>query len=776
MLGKGLVTIGNALEDSPGITVQQTTYGQVSPVLRGLTGYQVLNLVDGVRYNNSIFRSGPNQYLAFIEPSQVETVEAVLGPSGAQYGSDSLGGTINNLSMPARFGAGGGFERHGEAHLSGTSADLAGEGSAKLSISNERVSWLVGGAARRINDLRSGDGEDSRNVFRRFFDLPFGQVRDLIGPRLQDTGFSQFGLHTKLLVQPTDEQNLTFRYQASDLDGVRQYRNLFGGRGRLQSSFEPQSLQFFYARYEKFSVGALDSVSGTFSINSQRDGVTRQNERLTDNVINERSDVDVFGYAAQASAHFANSHVLVFGGEAYDEHIDSTRFDTDPVTGNTRRRRALYPNGSRYTTYGLFAENTAHLMDGRLRLVLGGRLTSVRVKTFADRDAFGVIDSSRSFADFTFNSGLTWNIDRTWRMNFLVGRGFRAPNMNDLGAIGLNSLGFEMPASEAARLGAVIGSSSGEDAVSVGEEVEALEAESLYSYELGLTYDGDRFYGRVQLFDSEMDDPIGRRTLLFPTERVPEMLAGFQTVSIPQTPEQQAQGVVAVGTEADPLAIKAFVNDGRTRYYGLEGIVRFRPAPRWTIESNYSFLVGRDLDPNRNVRRLMPQHGALTLRYSPSSPLWLEVTTRFAGPQERLSSGDITDARIGAARGRSDIARVFNGGLLHRWVEAGIDGVGGTADDTFTPTRETLLEVQDRVLPLGSTINGVRITSDQTRVPMFLRTDAWFSADFRSGWSLGEDTTLYLGVSNLFDSNYRSHGTGVDAPGIGAFVGLRYGF
>lgn len=763
-----LVTLGNALEDTPGAHVQQSTYGQVSPFLRGLTGYHVVNLIDGVRFNNSTFRSGPNQYLAFVEPSQAQRIEVLLGPSGAQYGSDSLGGSINVVTVSPRYGAGSSVETHGELNAFTASADASGGADARLSIGTSRVSWLVGATGRRHNDLRAGGGADSRNVFARYFGLSADQRQRLTGNRQQDTGFTQRGAHTKLSTRIADDQSFSMWYQHSTLTGVRGYKDLLGGRGRMQASFDPQALHFFYARYEKLGLGRLDSLSGVFSVNSQMDGAITQKLRATDPITRDDNRVDALGYSVQATTHAGSRFALVFGGDIYDEQIHSVRFRELPLTGVTRQQRALYPDGSRYRTFGSFAQSTTEVIPGKLRLGLGGRFTGVWYKTSAD-PRFGVVESSQSFRDVTFNGSLSWRVSRRAGLHALVSRGFRAPNLNDLGAIGLNDLGYEIPAAEAIPAGALLTTSAGEGALSKGEPVRALGPETLLNYEAGLTVAADRFYARVQVFDAELEDPIVRRTLLFPNAALPATLGGLPVTPLAPTPEQLAQGVAAVATESDPRAVKAFVNDGCSRYYGLEALLRYAVSARWSLEGNYSFLAGRELNPNRPVRRLPPQRGYAGVRYTPSGRRpWLAIGASVSGAQRRLSGGDISDERIGAARSRRDIAAFFGGTR----AGAHLDDAG----ERFLPTGETLRQMQDRVLPLGTLINGVRVLDDNTRVPLYLRTGGWFALDLRGGIPLGERLSLNFAVMNVFDANYRTHGSGVDAPGISAYVGARYSF
>jgi iron complex outermembrane receptor protein len=121
---------------------------------------------------------------------------------------------------------------------------------------------------------------------------------------------------------------------------------------------------------------------------------------------------------------------------------------------------------------------------------------------------------------------------------------------------------------------------------------------------------------------------------------------------------------------------------------------------------------------------------------------------RASGAQSRLSGGDIDDERIGASRRRIDIADFFNGGRA--------PNIG-----------ETLQQIQDRVLP------GI---ANATRVPLYNSTAGWATLEIRGWLPISERWSLYGGIANLTDRNYRIHGSGIDAPGFNASLGARLTF
>jgi hemoglobin/transferrin/lactoferrin receptor protein len=88
-------TLPEALQYTPGVSIQKTGNGAGSPFIRGFTGRQNLLLVDGVRINNSTFRSGPVQYWNTIDSLTIDHLELIKSQGSVLYGSDAIGGIIN---------------------------------------------------------------------------------------------------------------------------------------------------------------------------------------------------------------------------------------------------------------------------------------------------------------------------------------------------------------------------------------------------------------------------------------------------------------------------------------------------------------------------------------------------------------------------------------------------------------------------------------------------------------------------------------------------------
>src|SRR5678815_1562356 len=623
-----------ALRDVPGVHIQQTTSGQGSPFVRGLTGQQVVHLINGIRFNNSTFRPGANQYTALIDQDFADRVEVIHGPGSTQYGSDSLGGTINVLTQSPQ-GAG----IHGHVNTYFASADLSAGLSTNLTGGSDNWGFLFSASGRRTQDLRTGGGLDSHSVVTRLL----GISSKFLGNRLQDTAYGQYNANAKFQYRVSDADVLSVEYLRGTQLGLRRYDQLDGGIGNLLNSFDPQVLDFFSARYDRTGAGPFDSISTVFSYNGQRDDRRSQSinnaQGLRSRISDEFNLTRAFGYQAQASTRVKRTHSLTFGAEFYDERITSRKQDFSFSNAtldftNVADVRARFPNGSKYRTLGIFAQDVASLVPRRLTAHLGIRYSLFDYNQSSidnPLDAAGrptVPNVAENFDDVTFNTGLTFTINPHINLTGNVSRGFRAPNVNDFAATGLSGLGFEISPDEGVRLGGSTGALDSARRLTDVRPLDPIKAEQLYSYELALRVHGSRFSGDVGVFDSEISNLIERRTLLLPQGSVGQLVGGQPII------RQDATG--AVFTSLSNSAVFVRTNAIKVRMRGVEGSLALKLNHDLALNANAFYVHGKDLRtgaPPNLENGIPPFTGFVGVKWERAgAPAWIMSLIHISEP------------------------------------------------------------------------------------------------------------------------------------------------
>lgn len=88
-------TSADMLAGSHEIFVQKSQLGGGSPMIRGFAANRILFVVDGIRMNNAIYRSGNLQNILQTDVNSIQSTEIIFGPGTNIYGSDALGGVID---------------------------------------------------------------------------------------------------------------------------------------------------------------------------------------------------------------------------------------------------------------------------------------------------------------------------------------------------------------------------------------------------------------------------------------------------------------------------------------------------------------------------------------------------------------------------------------------------------------------------------------------------------------------------------------------------------
>ncbi|MEW6206991.1 MAG: TonB-dependent receptor [Acidobacteriota bacterium] len=740
--------VAQIANEEVGVHLQRTSPTTSGIVIRGVTGNKVNVFVDGVRFTTSAQRGGISTFLNLLDPSSLQAVEILRGPNSAQYGSDAIGGSVQFLSRAPSYTPGG-DNLHGQMAASFNSADLSFGSNLTTTYAAKNFGLLANLASRRTNRLRPGGGADSHNAATRFFGISSEAVID---SRLPDTAFTQYGGLLKINWTPRAGSQFIAGYMRGQQDGGRRYDQLLGGDGNLIADLRNLMNDVFYVRFDRTKLGRIDGLTLTYSFNTQREERVNQGSNPRSSINHEYERINVHGLQAHASKLVGSRQNILVGAEYYDERIHSPAFGVNPVTDAVSIRRPRIPDDARYRSGGLYVQDVWEAIPAKLRLMGNLRCSLASYRSRA-ADA-PLIEGERLWPDdslrvssITFRAGAV--ITPVEGLSFLanLGRGFRAPHMTDLGALGLVGTGFEVSASEVAGLGATIGSTADEQAVSTRLPVRQLEPETSLNYELGARYYKGRFDTDFAIFLNDIRDNIVKQALILPPGATGRRLGSETIVS------QLPAGVVFLASAASPVLVRA--NFGKNQVWGIENTFDIRLHSNWSVGTILTYVHA--LDRNGTPA----PDGWLKIRYAPpSGRFWVEPYIHAAYKQTRLSSIDLADRRTGARRTAESIAAFFfNGATARGFVGRGPDARLGTADDILLATGETLAEIQRRVLG-----------PDLEPSSLFPVVPGYITFNVRGGIRLSERHNLLIEFENIGDRNYRGVDWGVDAAGRGVFI------
>ncbi len=681
------------LELSPGVRIQKSQGGGGSPIIRGFEANRVLIVVDGVRMNNAIYRSGHLQNSITIDPSNIERAEVIFGSSSVGYGSDAMGGVIHyytknpilkdSKKISSSFTSNFNSANNSVTNNFNTNYSSDNWGSI-TSISISKYGDIKMGKKRNHGYLNWGlNPIFSQNSRYKFYAEPSINSDKNIQ---KNTGYSQVDLFQKFLFRIGDNNLFNLNIQFSESSDIDRFDQLsipmddslkfsewyYGPQKRLLIS---PSLRIFPKK--KF----MDKGVITFGfqkVNESR--IKRKFNSL--NRSHQIEDLTVLSLNGDFDTSFNNGHTLSYGLETTYNHNYSKAYDRIlSIDGNNviglGTKTAIptrYPSdGSSYASFASYV-NWSWNMSEFFTFNVGTRLTFTKLKASWN----DVISVNPQLSKVNLNSeALTTTVSIKLRpsnkiqINTVLSSGFRNPNIDDIGKIRENNGLLVVPNT-------------------------FLKPEYAYNLDLGVDYKSlnGKSYFSIRGFSTIISRHIGR--------------AEYTVYSDITTPD--ASTIIYNNEEVTTIANK---NLGNRFIHGFS-IDGFNNLSRG-LKINYSLTYTKG-DKNESygpLPSISPLFGSLSLSYI-NNDLTIRAVYKFS------DSKDPSEYSIGGEDGLDETPYII-----------GQDGLKN-----------------------------------------FLGTPSWSDFSIFASKKISSNSTLRLGISNIFDIHYRTFASGISAPGRSFQAGL----
>lgn len=612
-------TSADALAAHSNVYVQKSQMGGGSPVLRGFEANKILLVIDGVRLNNAIYRSGHLQNAISIDQAVLERMEVVFGAGSLNYGSDALGGVIHFRSKEPKlvFDDSKSYMDHG-FYLRHASANREKSIHYDLSYGNKKWASLSSITFSDFKDLTSGNRYNDRYP-------DFGKRPDYVittdgidsiainnQPNRQiGTGYHQLDLLQKLVFKASESTKVVLNGQYSTSSDVPRYDRLTERSNNGDLSFAewyygPQNRLLLSSKIEHIAENTFFNKALLIASYQKIDEDRIDRNFQSDIRSTQEEDVDVLGLTIDFNKNLRddNRHVLKYGfdfqhnkveSEAYEENINSGEINFNVLS--------RYPsNSSSLMSYGIYGLSTWKNKKENLITNIGLRYNSSTISlTYDDADPFpwpqSFIDGLKSTnSSIVASAGLNYNTSSNWQWHSQLSSAYRSPNIDDMAKIRVKG-----------------------NEVSVPNLM--LNPEKSLNAEIGFTKKGtNQNYFQVAVYYTILDDVIIREPLPLPDGST-FIINGLDTL--------MTQGNV----NAEQGYVYGFTtNASYTLYKNL----------KWNGSLNYTYGRARNGDIERPLSHIPPLFGKTGVDWS-YERFELSAVMRFNGKKDIIDFGDSTD-------------------------------------------------------------------------------------------------------------------------------------
>lgn len=436
------------------------SYAGGSPTVRGLDGFDLTILLDGVPIPTTAYRFGDLEFLSTIDLQLLERIEIVPQAAGA-LGGWSAGPVIRlftrrSVEAPQR-GDEPVPETSARAFYRFATIDKSSVAHVEAHREAERFGFFFGLTSRDVGDLKAGD------------DLGFQRV----------TGYEEVAGNARIHYFLSPRRTFELDLQIQEQQNVPQYESLETGTF-LDFRLNPRKRALFKISYLDATRRAwADRLEASIYLDQHRERSFEQLAARPEIRTQGSDNDDIEGLSLRFDLE-RGGHRLSYGLDYSHEAVDAVRRDIETLTGTELERG---PDRTRdeqeRDLVSLWVRDRVALTEA-LDLVLSGRYTTASISgPFVGPSGTFELDLEEEGA--AASAGLVWKLGDDLRLTAAWDTGFRLPALNEV-------TGFS-PAADTAGV--------------PNDDVEALSVDSL---EIGVRYRTERIRLQAAYFSTAIDD------------------------------------------------------------------------------------------------------------------------------------------------------------------------------------------------------------------------------------------------------------------------------